>query len=48
MAYLPAVNNLSVRKRELQAELIAGIGRIQKEKKAKLARLEEQFRSDNG
>ena len=47
-AYLPAVNNLSVRKLELQDELIAGIGRIQKETKAKLARLEDLFRSDNG
>ena len=47
-AYLPAVNNLSVRKRDIQDELIAVAGRIQKETKAKLLRLEKLFRSDNG
>ena len=44
--YLPASNNLGIRKRELQDELLNGIRRIQKEARERLARLAEDFRDE--
>ncbi len=40
--YLPAVNNLAVRKREIQGELVNAVERLQEELKRRLLRLVEE------
>jgi hypothetical protein len=45
-AYMPALNNIALRGRAVAEELKAGIARIQKEARERLARLEEEFRDD--
>ena len=42
-AYLPAVNNLAVRRVALQNELLTELGRLQGEMRRKLSRLTEDF-----